>query len=921
MVINRINLQQILPHLQTGSTLLVPNLRIKDAILSQYLTSLDQAVLPTPKVVPVDVFIKECWETNAQQKVQPCNEQQILSPGEEYLLWNRVLAAAQESIPLLNPDETADTVAHSYQLARQWLHADTVKQELAKNSGLADVSAFAQWIEEFHSLCEKFQSISLVDAIATLTELLQDQRLTDFPGKIVLVNFYDPPPLYQKFFAAMPNLETVLTIDAQASGEIPGKQRFEFENINSEIRACAKWAKKQLESNPHTHLGIISCNKDPDRQKLELALRDELEPESLYKDYTAHPNFNSSSNPKRLADSAMVHDALLILGLGNERHDVEDLIRLLQSPFLTAKEASVDSTLAADGEREARLNLVRHLRRRAQASIGSRELSYLVEYTGQAYHCKVLASQLVKLRTETRKIKNRASPRQWSELFQRSLSLFSWPGRLSSKDDYQLLKQWRSLLSQFGRTANVLPALNYHSALTVLRLLCTRTAQHNQFNASQPISFYTIEEAIGLEFEHVWLLGLNDQQWPEPVTPSPFLPYATQKEAGIPGSHSEVQIKNARNRFAQLLASARVSVQASYFKSDGEQEFRGSSFIQDFPIKEIEAGNIQLLNNKALSQIDSLSMETITDDPLPLKQEEEISGGASLISDQSNCPFRAFAKHRLRVDAESAIEAGLSKMARGSAIHIALESLFERIDSSIELNALTDAEILLLLQSASAKAIDYLVSRFRDIMTPGFQRIEQQRIHNLLNKFVQAEKARPPFKVLLREHALGQRIDNLSLNIRIDRIDRLENDALLLVDYKTGKYTVSSKSWLDDRPEDMQLPLYYVIADNNELQPVDAVGIAHINAEKIGHSGVAATNSFSKEVKPIEEERWSELSWSQTTESWAIKVQLFAAEFNRGDCAVSPVDTTKTCTYCGLQSLCRIQELTDNDVLAAEGEN
>ena len=116
----------------------------------------------------------------------------------------------------------------------------------------------------------------------------------------------------------------------------------------------------------------------------------------------------------------------------------------------------------------------------------------------------------------------------------------------------------------------------------------------------------------------------------------------------------------------------------------------------------------------------------------------------------------------------------------------------------------------------------------------------------------------------------------------------------------------------------MQLPLYYFIANNNELQPINAVAIANINPENVSYSGTANSDNFAKQIKPLESEPWTDLSWQQTTKAWSEKVKLFALEFNQGECNVNPVNPHTTCTYCGLQALCRIQELSDIEQMTNE---
>ena len=906
MTITRINLQQILPHIESGSTILAPNLRVKDAILSQYLNSLAATVAITPNVIPIDVFIRKYWELNARQSLNPCNELQLLTASEEFLLWNEIIEDSLDTIPLLNPDEMANAVAHSYQLARQWLDPEIIKEELKANSIIADVAVFSQWVEIFQNRCSALQLITLVDAIATFTQLLRSEKIVSFPDKLILVNFYDPPPLYQNFFAALQNSEELLTVAKEAVNKKLSKIKLEFTNKNSETQSCAAWVKEILDENANAHIGIISSNKSLDRANVEQALRETLNPDLLFFNHEEQPIFNSTGSAIRLGDNPIIHDALLVLGLGREQHQVEELIRLLQSPFLSYEENS-DSEI----EIQARISLAGFLRSRAHSTISSRELSYLIKNKERTYHCKLLATQLVQIRTELRKLQMTSTAQQWSQRFSRLLDITGWPGSLNFKNQTRALNEWQKLLTQFSRSSSILPRLDYASALAKLRLLTTQQASSNQFHSSLPVSFYSVNESIGLEFDHVWLLGFDDQKWPEPVKPSPFIPYATQKAAGIPRSHSEIQLNNSRKLFAQLLASTNFSMSASYCKNDGEQEFRASSFIKEFEFGD-SSNVMRSLNQKAPPQLHSIIMETISDTSLPLSKEEPVEGGASLISDQSSCPFRAFAKNRLKLEPEPSLETGLSKMARGTALHIALEHLFESIESSDELKT---ADLARFVGNASAKAVEHLAKRFRDIMTPQFQQIEKQRIEGLLHKFIEVEKNRPPFNIIAREQSLNHNYKNLLLKIRIDRIDRTENDSAILIDYKTGKYTISTRSWLDDRPEDMQLPLYYTMAANNNFEQVQSVIIAHVNAEKIGYSGIAKTESFSPEIKAIGKEKWADLDWDQITKYWSEKVFQFTNEFNAGECKVNPIDPIKTCTYCGLQSLCRIQELTDSDVL------
>lgn len=912
ITITRINLEKLLPHIYAGTTLLVPSSRVKDAIITQFLELQEEGIARTPDIFPIDVFIREQWALNASAAIDPCNKFQLVSPEEEVLIWNEIIEASLESTPLLNPYETANAVSHSYRLARQWISPERLDQELALNSGIEDIAAFTTWIKLFKNHCEKHKLISLVDATSTLSQLNNDNQLIDFPDDLVLVNFFEPPPLYQDFFSTIANAQQIFTSSKKANLASLRKTRIEFRNQDSELRECSNWVKNTLREFPNAHIGIVTSSKESTREKLEKALQNELQPEALFSTFNAQTLFNTTNNKRNLLDSAVVYDAFLILNLLKEKYSTDSLVRLLQSPFI--------APTRQDDEATARINLAEHIRKLEKPNLSYREFLHIIKNKDSRFHCKNLASCLVSSRTKIRSLANQDSAMHWSHIFEGILSDFGWPGNNIDSGKNILLGQWQELLVKFANMSNVLPQLDCLSAIERLRLLTSNILQRNYFNISSPISFYSISEAIGLNFDYLWMLGMDDQRFPEKVTLSPFIPYSLQKELCIPGSNNDVQLASAQNHFQILLDSTKSEIKASYHKKDGEQEFRASSFLECFNPEINERNIAQLLSNKSSNQIESVKIETTSIQKLPLDASEIITGGANIISDQSTCPFKAFALNRLKAYAAATIETGISKKARGTAMHIALEKLFENISSSEKLQLLSKLELSKHIRYAASEAVKYLMSNHEESLTPKMQNIENIRLTHHLEKFIELEKNRPSFRIIAREFALTHNFGNLKLNLRIDRIDQLQDDALALIDYKTGKYSASTKTWNDERPYDMQLPLYYFIASNNELDPINAVILANINAENISYSGIAASNYFSEQIKPISTEKWTQLSWEQTVENWSTKVELLASEFINGECNVNPVDPVKSCNYCGLQSLCRVQELSDKDLTSKDNE-
>ena len=273
---------------------------------------------------------------------------------------------------------------------------------------------------------------------------------------------------------------------------------------------------------------------------------------------------------------------------------------------------------------------------------------------------------------------------------------------------------------------------------------------------------------------------------------------------------------------------------------------------------------------------------------------------------------------------------GLSAMSRGTAMHIALENLFGNITSLAVLSSLDSKSLDSLVAQAANQAIEHLGKQHQQLMTPRFKAIERQRIESLLLTFLQRESTRQEFEVIAREQEYHWQFDRLSLNLKIDRIDRLGDNSLALIDYKTGRSISSKPTWLEPRPEDMQLPLYFTVASAKLEDPVSSVNIAQINIEKTAYSGISASGNFHHSIKAFsaqenldsaEAELSSAQSWHQLTHAWQEKVKLFATEFSTGKANVSPANGTRSCKYCELQGLCRIQEFSNTTALLTEAED
>jgi RecB family exonuclease len=243
---------------------------------------------------------------------------------------------------------------------------------------------------------------------------------------------------------------------------------------------------------------------------------------------------------------------------------------------------------------------------------------------------------------------------------------------------------------------------------------------------------------------------------------------------------------------------------------------------------------------------------------------------------------------------------GFNARERGQLTHYALEHVWSTLLDSNSLQALPPEAQQTLLTQAAARAISK-VCRFRD-PGPRWRRRERARLQNLLEIWLDVERRRAPFVVEVLERSVpAGPFAGLEFRVRIDRVDRLADDARVLIDYKTGTATVD---WRGDRPDNPQLPIYAL------LLPEALVGVAYAHV-KAGNPGFVAEVARRDVFKPgsrvsaLEEQA----GFAQLVGLWSQRIERIAGEFAAGRAEVAP--TLKACKSCDLHGLCRVPAALD----------
>ena len=214
-----------------------------------------------------------------------------------------------------------------------------------------------------------------------------------------------------------------------------------------------------------------------------------------------------------------------------------------------------------------------------------------------------------------------------------------------------------------------------------------------------------------------------------------------------------------------------------------------------------------------------------------------------------------------------------------------------------------------LLQARITAAVDAAIidftGRYRLMLTPAGRRLEQRRTARVVAKWLVIELERGDFTVQAHEQPISLSLAGLTLNGKIDRIDRFADGSTLLIDYKTGRNARSG--WFPEpRIADPQLPAYAVAMNPQpsgiafaRIRPED-LKFDGLAAVSLGTDGIASLDKAGGKFRDIED-------WDELLLRWQTHLDGLAGDFRAGRAAVDP-RKRGACDNCHLHALCRIRE-------------
>ena len=883
--------------LNRGLTIVTDTRRLKHLIDDAYNLSARNAgrtSWQTPPVFTWDVWMRSLWVNyeNHAQKESPL----LLYPSQTKQLWENVIGRDvrqnyEEEFEYLlwNISSTASKAKSAYQiLCNYQISKDEFKDWMSE-----DARHFVGWLNRYEAILKENHWLDSESLPQKMT-LMPDSANLTAGLKIALVGFSEWSPQQQSFLEWLEeNGAAVQRLEHSIKDDCSRGPSFEFENLDQELETCARWARAAIETNPDAHqVGVVIPGIAEMQVRVRRVFSSILNPDSLLEDRQPGQLSFHVTVGSPLTHTPLVVDAYNLLQLTRPRIDTAVMQDIIAS----------DRIKGWSVEWEDRFRLADAL-----VSVGGGNVSIdnVVELAKreQQIQCPRLIRLLKSADQERKGAPKTAEFSFWGRYFVDWLARFTETaghrGSLGS-NELNAHRAWMSAIDGLAELGLVSGRVSSEFALSKL----TRSAgeQNIQPQAARvPIQIGEDVSMLGQSFTHLWILNMNNETWPGSANPNPFIPRSIQKQHKVPNSSPELFKKSVDYRMNMLLSSSR-NVVRSCAKSDGGNSYQPSPML-GHPQEYQHDADSDLSRYKDFQTViaeERNQCELFADWKVRAVEDlQSLRSVRAILKNQSNCPFRAFAEHRLDAGPINTKTVGFHAMDKGSLAHRMFEKIYDVLTSHSELKECGKSGYQNLARTAGQQILKKFNARRLQPIPDEWLQIELQRLTDLAGQWFEVETFyRADFKVIEKEQLKEIDIAGIPVRIRIDRVDQVGSDKIEVIDYKTGNCTLNDI--LGERPRDPQLMIYACSMDK-----IDDVAYAQI---KRGDVGLKALSDF--RVKDVTGySRYGDLT-QEVIDSWRETIFKLANEFLEGESEVSPLDSN-VCSYCHLDSLCRIGDTSD----------
>ncbi len=855
--------------LEEGRDLIVPD-RHRAAALrlawARRQLAAGSAVWSSPSIHTWEAWLTRQWREAAQRGAAA--PAQLLDASQERALWESVLAQ------LAHEDEDATSLTqHAGAMmlaAARATQAGIDPQRLALGR---EESLFARALQAVRRECQARGLLSLRLAGADALGFLEQVRAPRIAGERSLTALQ--AALGSRCWPG----ETLLlpSGDRQAASV----QRLRAVDLEQELAACAAWCRAHVERDRGARLLVMSACIEPSLSIQAAMLWRALSGGAALEE-NEQARWLAVEGGEPLLHQALAADALAVLELaGSDDIDIAALQALLRSPYFgigeDAPRLRLAAWLAEQGlarwPREGLLGALQGLAAREPAAGGlTAWFSAALQSLGSG---------------------GRLAATEWARRFTTVLdaAAFARAAPLDSREQ-QRLTRWNALLDEFASLDAVLPPLSLPSALARLRRLATQ-ARHQAASADAAITLTASLADPVAAHDGIWVLGLAESRWPAAPRPDPWVPLAEQRQAQWPESGATQRREQALWALRCWQARAGELV-LSHALREGDLVHRPAALAGEAALwldcEAVWPAPVAGLSHEASDQA-LRPMACGTGDGARAEDIPLLPGGTSRLVAQQACAFRAQAQWRLGAEPPPLLSQGVPPSLRGRLLHRLLQELWQQLRDQQRLLALdetSEADLVSLCWEVALRETPS--ARW---LSPAVLGRERERALRTVRGVLRLERARLPFTVEHNEQSAQWQGAGARVALRIDRIDRIGDDAVL-IDYKSG---APGRIGLHEAVlQPLQLALY-ATALAQQGRPVVSAVLLNLHPAEPEFAGVTAREGVpAPRLRAVDD-------WQQATANWQQQLVALMAQHLSGEATLT-LDRT-VCRRCHLPALCR----------------
>lgn len=366
-------------------------------------------------------------------------------------------------------------------------------------------------------------------------------------------------------------------------------------------------------------------------------------------------------------------------------------------------------------------------------------------------------------------------------------------------------------ISEIGKTINRLDGILhryqcYVEHLDDLNLLfhivSNNTAIKLNSSATSGLQVMGLLEARNLDFDTVYMVGVNEGVLPSGKSQNSFIPYQIRKETGLP-DYREKQAVYAYHFYRQLQGAKHIHLlfNASSNEAGGEQ----SRFLLQLKYELCKRNpqisfSEEIFTNKTAKDPSPTSLSASKTDEVMEKimrklqvpetpEQLRYAMAPTSISTYLKCPFRFYMSYLMNVKDDSMDEEVQSNVI-GTIVHETLKKLYQPYRNQvISKTMLTQNISPMREQTLDVVVHEKMVQGLSDI---GFNYLNQLNIKKLLDRYFSFEQQQTEGHTLTMVNM--EELYHASLDVNglpcviagtIDRIDRYDGN-IRIIDYKTG---------------------------------------------------------------------------------------------------------------------------------------